>query len=284
MSVGGTVVAVATVIVLFIVLGHNSTNTSGAYPLTAADPAVVQEVTNVSPSVLASVGTGQNQTKPTKISGGSALTGPNGKPEIFYYGAEYCPYCAAERWALIVALSRFGTFSHLSQMTSSSTDVYPSTHTFSFYHSSYTSQYVDFVPLEVQSYQGVSLEIPTAAEQQLIAQYNPNGSFPFIDLANHYTITGASYDPQVLSNLSWQQIAAALSNAQSPIAQNILGTANYLTAAICEATNQQPASVCQAAPIPQVQQALASSTGDSGTPGSLASAPVAVLRSSVLGK
>jgi hypothetical protein len=284
LSVGGTVVAVAAVIVLFIVLGHHSTNTSGAYPVTTANPTVVQKVTNVNPSVLAAVGTGKTQTKPTRLGGNSALTGPNGKPEVFYYGAEYCPYCAAERWALIVALSRFGSFSHLSQTTSSSTDVYPSTHTFSFYQSAYTSPYVDFVPLEVQSYQGVSLETPTAAEQQLINQYNPNGSFPFIDLANHYTITGASYDPQVLSNLSWQQIAAALSNAQSPIVQSILGTANYLTAAICEATNQQLASVCQAAPIPQMQQALSSSTGDTGTPGSLASAPVAVLRSSVLGK
>ncbi len=282
LSIGGTVVAVVGIIVLFIVLGHNSSTSSGSYPLTAADPSVIQEVTSVSSSTLASVGTGQTQTKPTKLNGASSLTGPTGKPEVLYYGAEYCPYCAAERWSMIVALSRFGSFSNLSQTTSSSTDIYPSTHTFSFYHSTYTSQYLDFVPLEVQSYQGVSLETPTAAEQQLINQYNPNGSFPFIDIANQYTITGASYDPQVLSNLDWQQIAAALTNAQSPIAQSILGTANYLTAAICTATSQQPASVCQAAPIPQVQQALNASTGDTGTPGSLLSAPLAVFRAPLL--
>jgi hypothetical protein len=268
------------VIVLFIVLGHNTTSSSGAYPLTTADPIVVQQVTTVSPSVLASVGTGQVQAKPTKISGGSALTGPTGKPEVFYYGAEFCPYCAAERWALIVALSRFGSFSHLSQTTSSSTDAYPSTHTFSFAGSSYTSQYLDFVPLEVESYQGVSLQTPTAAEQRILTQYNPNETFPFIDLANRYLVSGAIYDPQVLSNLNWQQIAAALANPQSAVAQGVLGAANYLTAAMCEATNQQPASVCQAAPIPQVQQALSGSTGTTGTPGNLLAAPVAVLRSS----
>ena len=42
----------------------------------------------------------------------TALTS-NGKPEILYIGAEFCPYCAAERWAIAVALSRFGTLSPL---------------------------------------------------------------------------------------------------------------------------------------------------------------------------
>jgi thiol-disulfide isomerase/thioredoxin len=263
------VVGLGVIIGVFVLISHLSSQAnSGAYPLTDADPTVVQELTSVSPSVLAAVNTGSGkvQATPSKISGGSALTGPTGKPEIFYMGAEYCPYCAAERWALIVALSRFGTFSHLSQTSSSGSDVYPSTPTFSFYHSSYTSLYLDFVSLEEQSFQGVTLETPTAAEQQLINKYNSQGSFPFIDFGNLYTVVGASYDPQVLSNLNWTTIAAALSNAQSPIAQSILGTANYLTAAICAATNQQPSTVCQAEPIPQVEQSLNDATGNTGTP------------------
>jgi thiol-disulfide isomerase/thioredoxin len=264
LTLGGVVVAVAAIIALFIVLGHQASNTGSTYPVTAADPTVMKQVTSVDSSVLAQVGTGSGkvQTKPTKLNGASALTGPTGKPEVFYYGAEYCPFCAAERWPLIVALSRFGTFSNLSQTTSSSTDVYPNTPTFSFYHSSYTSQYIDFVPLEVESYRGVTLQTPTSAQQQIINQYNPNQSFPFISFANRYTINGASYDPQVLNSLDWQAIASALSNPQSPIAQSILGTANYMTAAICQATNQQPASVCQAAPIPEVQQSFGASTGN----------------------
>ena len=44
----------------------------------------------------------------TATTGQPALTS-GGKPEILYVGAEYCPYCAAERWAMVVALSRFGT-------------------------------------------------------------------------------------------------------------------------------------------------------------------------------
>jgi hypothetical protein len=77
----------------------------------------------------------------------------NGKPLVVYVGAEYCPYCAAERWAAVIALSRFGTFSGLGQTHSSSTDVYPNTATLSFHGASYTSQYLQFQGVETQSNQ-----------------------------------------------------------------------------------------------------------------------------------
>ncbi len=281
---GGVLVALVVVIGIFIYLSTQSSSGSGsAYPTTPANPAVVKEVTNVDPSVLAAVGTGSGQVQnpPTAISGSPPpLTGSNGKPEVFYEGAEYCPYCAAERWGMIVALSRFGTFHNLSQTSSSSTDIYPSTPTFSFYHSTYTSQYLDFAPLEEQSYQGTILQQPTTAEEQLITSYNAGGSFPFVDIANRYSLSGASYSPQVLSNFNWQSIADTLSNSQSPVTQGIVGTANYLTAAICQATGQQPASVCQAAPVPQIEQTLTHSTGNSNPRQGIPVALVAVVRTS----
>ena len=51
---------------------------------------------------------------PAKLQGGTPLT-QDGKPKVLYIGAEYCPYCAAQRWALAVALSRFGTFDKLAR-------------------------------------------------------------------------------------------------------------------------------------------------------------------------
>jgi len=42
-------------------------------------------------------------------------------------GRSYCPYCAAERWSIIVALSKFGNFSGLTYMLSSAFDIDPST-------------------------------------------------------------------------------------------------------------------------------------------------------------
>ncbi len=102
---------------------------------------------------------------------------------ITYVGAEYCPYCAAERWALAVALSRFGTFSNLSGTHSSSSDVYPDTQTLSFYGSTYSSPYLTFQPVEEATNQLVdgtyqTLQTPTAAESKLLASYDPDGEHP----------------------------------------------------------------------------------------------------------
>ena len=58
---------------------------------------------------------------------------------------------------------------------------------------------------------------------------------------------GASYNPAVLSGLTWAQIAADLHDPSSPVAKAVLGTANYATAAICSLTGNQPASACTAA-------------------------------------
>ena len=45
---------------------------------------------------------------PKKVKVETALT-EAGLPEMLYMGAEYCPFCAAERWAMVMALSKFGT-------------------------------------------------------------------------------------------------------------------------------------------------------------------------------
>ena len=175
---------------------------------------------------------------------GPVLQGADGKPLITYVGAEYCPYCAAERWALAVALSRFGTFSNLSGTHSSGTDVYPDTQTLSFYGSSYSSPYVDFQAVEEATNQQVggtyqTLQTPTAAQSALMATYDPQGSIPFLDIANRYVITGSSFSPQVLQGLSRGQIArAAVATRPAPVAQAIDGAANDITAAIASVTGQ----------------------------------------------
>jgi Domain of unknown function (DUF929) len=252
---GGTVFVVLIVVAVFLVVkitGHNnnSGNTASSNgPTGTALSSVVSEVTSVPASTLEAVGAGSGvSAKPTTISG-TALTS-NGKPEIFYEGAEYCPYCAAERWAMIVALSRFGTFSGLSTVHSSSTDTDPNTPTWTFYKSSYSSQYVTFTPVETttnipsgNSY--TTLQTPTSAQNAIVTKYDGSqGSIPFIDFGNKYMISGASYDPALINKLTWSQIAADLSNQNSSVAKAIDGVANYMTAAICKLTVNQPANVC----------------------------------------
>jgi hypothetical protein len=286
------VLVVAAVVTIFIYSSRQSSSTATT-DRQPANPAVVNAITHVSPSVLKTVGVGSVQNPPTLLKNQPPLTGPGGKPEVFYFGAEYCPYCAAQRWAVIVALSRFGTFSNLSQTTSSAIDVYPNTPTFSFYGSKYTSRYIDFVPVETTTNQPngnngyLPLQTPTAAELQIVNKYDAPpyttaqaGSIPFMDIGNKYLEVGPGYLPDVLTGQSWQQIATSLSNPSSPTAKGILGTANYLTAAICTATNQQPASVCQAAPIPAIEQALNKTALNSGSIqiGYVGDTPAAVAR------
>jgi hypothetical protein len=171
-------------------------------------------------------------------------------------GAEYCPYCAAERWAMVVALSRFGSFSNLKLIHSSGSDVYPNTPTLSFYKSSYTSQYVQFTPVEMNgTKQNVTLQKPTAAENALLSKYDAPpyiqssnaGSIPFVDIGNQYLTIGAQYQPSSLAGLTWAQVATDIRNPASPVAKGVDGTANALTAAICKITNNAPAAVCSSA-------------------------------------
>src|SRR5438874_585634 len=78
------------------------------------------------------VGKGSTVAKAVIRLNGTPLT-KDGKPEVLYIGDEYCPYCAAERWAMAVALSKFGTFTGLRGIRSSSSDAFPSTPTLTFY-------------------------------------------------------------------------------------------------------------------------------------------------------
>jgi hypothetical protein len=166
------------------------------------------------------------------------------KVVVLYVGAEYCPYCAAERWPLVIALSRFGTFSKLTLTTSSSTDAYPETATFSFRTAAYSSPYVSLQAVETADRSQRPLQSPTAAQQALLGQYDPKGGIPFVDFGNLLTLAGATYSPGDLANLDALAIANALQQPSSKQAQDILGSANLITVAICHATVGAPASVC----------------------------------------
>jgi len=259
----GSIIAVIAVVVAFIVIKANNkpaTNSSNG-PTGAALASVVSKVTNVPASTLDKVGSGSFTGKIQPVKGGTPLTS-GGKPEMLYMGAEYCPYCAAERWSMIVALSRFGTFSGLSTIHSSTTDTPSNIPTFTFHGSSYTSKYLTFTPVEMEtnipdpSTGGyTTLQTPTKAQQALLTKYDAPpyvassdqaGAIPFIYFGGKYLSIGASYDATTLSGLKWDQIAADLNNPDSAVAKAINGTANHITAAICKMTGNQPASACTA--------------------------------------
>jgi thiol-disulfide isomerase/thioredoxin len=233
-------------------IAPGSTSAEDGNGTSALPSGVLSAVESISPSTFAAIGDPTGVSAPTATASKTPLLdASNGEPEILYVGAEYCPYCAAERWAMVVALSRFGTFSGLRATHSSTSDIYPDTNTFSFYGSTYTSPSLDFVPVEEQTNQVVdgaytTLQTPTSSESALLAKYDQApytsepGSIPFLDIANQFVSIGASYTPQVLQGLSMHDIAVQLNDKNSVVATAIDGAANQITAAITAATGVQP--------------------------------------------
>jgi thiol-disulfide isomerase/thioredoxin len=264
---GGSILGVVIIVVAFIVIKANqspaSTSTGPTSAAGTALPAsVVTDITSVPASTLTSVGTGTASTKSiTAVSSAKTLTS-GGKPEVLYIGAQYCPYCATERWAMAVALSRFGTFHGLSGIYSAGgQEVYPHTATLNFYKTSYSSKYLTFTPVEQETVSEKPLEATTAAQTALLTKYDSppyvsaseKGAIPFIDFGGKYFVHGAQYDPQVLSGQTWAQLAAALKDPSSAVAKGADGAANMITATICKITNNQPSSVCTSPTIKTIQ-------------------------------
>jgi hypothetical protein len=260
---GGAIVAVVAVVLAFVLLqgadsGSSGTSAGGSPgPTGASLTALVGKVSSVPAATLDQVGAGAVTAVPSTISGAPLTSG--GKPEMLYMGAEYCPYCAAERWAMIVALSRFGTFKGLATIRSAARDgtgaaeLYPSTATWTFAKASYASKYLTFTPVEEftnvpdKATGGYTkLMTPTPAQQALIQKYDAanQGAIPFIDYGNKYLSVGATYDPGILQGLTWSEIAAGLHQPASPVAKSAGGAANYITAAICGLTRDKPAAAC----------------------------------------
>lgn len=259
-AIWSSVVAIALIIAFIILLANRQSS-----DLTAISPTVASQVTGVSPQTLDKVGAGGLQ---QPLQGAPANTplwkDSSGKPIVFYAGAEYCPFCAAERWSMIVALSRFGTFSNLKAMTSSDTDTPASVPTFSFRGATYTSQYITFIPRELQDRTGQPLYTLSGAEQASFQTYDSPpyvnsqsaGGIPFISFGNQYFAHSAGFGVEILNAQTRDSIAAKLNNPDDGIAQVIDGNANYLTSAICQITGNKPANVCTAAPIPNLQKQL----------------------------
>ncbi|MGI8879810.1 MAG: DUF929 family protein [Jatrophihabitans sp.] len=226
-----------------------------------AASAVIKDVTGVPEAAFNVVSAGSIQTPPKKIDG--TLPPVDGKQRILYVGAEYCPFCAAERWAMVVALSRFGTFTNLGQTSSApAPESYPNTSTLSFHGSTFTSTIVSFTGVETETNQVkngsyTKLDSLSAADEKIFKKYDyapyvssdSGGSIPFVLIGGKYLISGSSYDPTVLQGKTHAEIASALKDANTDISKAIVGTANVITAAICAVTGGKPAAVCTSAGV-----------------------------------
>ncbi|HVA70314.1 MAG TPA: DUF929 family protein [Acidimicrobiales bacterium] len=272
LAIGLVIIVVGALVIIKVASGGNAGG--GPTSFQPADPTTVRELTNVPTSVFNTVGVSSPVapvTAPLALKGQPELktTNASGKslPEVFYIGGEYCPFCAAQRWPTIIALSRFGTWAGLGNMSSYSGDQYPNTPTFTFVRATYKSKYVAFVGVEAYAdylnaagTNYATLQTPTAAENAILTKYDTpkyikglsssqGNPIPFITYANKFLVSGASYLPTMLAGFTRNQIAAGLSNATSPVTEAIITSANDQTAAICSLTKDQPSNVCTSAGV-----------------------------------
>ena len=257
-SVAGVVI----LIVGFIVYTQSQNKATAAGIGDPAPQSVLTALSGVSAKTEAAVGTGGQQIGLEGTPANTPVLTSKGLPEMIYVGAEYCPYCAAERWSTIIALNHFGSFKGLTLMKSSPSDVFANTSTFSFKGATYTSRYLVFSATETEDRNQQQLDTPPAEALQSFNTFdnapytNQQGGIPFVSYANQYLTTAGPYQPSMLQGLTWQQIASQLNNPNSGVTKAIVGTANYETATICKLTNDQPANVCGASYIQQIEATL----------------------------
>lgn len=255
------VVAFAALLVTYVTEGTGTppaTATPGTFAVQAKSLRPLQEIP---PATLRSaVAKWPNEASPLIVLPGS--TPPlrlHGKPELLYVGANYCPYCAAERWAMLIALSKFGTFSGLKGTTSSTTDINPATPTVTFVGSHFTSPYIAFVPVETHgNVAGATGAYPvlqnlTSEQTTLLGHYDAvpyvpptvAGGIPFLDLAGRYMSVGSQYDAAKIAGWDFDRAAAYLASGSNTTSEGLRVAAGYLMRDLCQVTRGAPATACR---------------------------------------
>jgi hypothetical protein len=247
--IAGTAVAVVVIVVAVLVIVFATSGSSGSnnerQPIPAA---VLPQVTTPVPmstlnAALAKESGQGNVVAPTTISGPPRTV--NGKPELLYVGAEFCPICATERWPLTVALNQFGHFTNLRQIHSAADD--GNIATLTYYQAQYTSPYLTFTTYEVENRNHAPLETPPAAVQSLWTNATKNiqggpDTFPFIDMNGKWQLTSAQFADTTFTGASFNSIASAIGNNNNTYGLYINAAAAQLVHSICGAIgNKAPA-------------------------------------------
>lgn len=244
------------VIVAVVVAGLNRPKgavTSAKLSGTISDT-LAKSLAGVPATTYDTVGLGSASATPIKSMSGTVAM-KDGKPRMIYVGAEYCPFCAGERWALVTALSRFGTFTGIEYAVSSATDNPASIPTLSLKDAKFTSQYLSFESYEVQDRDGKALQ---KEPDDVVALQSANGgtAIPWIYYAGKAYQSGSTVDGTVFGDQAQDPIGAALSDSSSALTKTVIGGANLTTARICQTTANKPANVCTSAGVTAAAAAM----------------------------
>jgi len=253
LGIWGVAVVVVVVVCLVIISSLGSATPAakgGSSPASGAPipAALLARLQSVPLNTLMSASTGGIDVSPGSIKD-PRLTSSS-KPELLYIGAEFCPVCATERWAMYVALSKFGTFSpEPGEIHSAVRD--GDIQTLTFYETKFISPYLTFTPVETTTNEPdgdyyVSLQEPTQ-EQLRLWESHTGQSFPWLDFGGDKDLTSAQYDPTVLEGMTFNSIASQVGNNSTVVGADIDASAKVLIQTICGTlTSNKPADVCNA--------------------------------------
>jgi thiol-disulfide isomerase/thioredoxin len=247
------VLVIGAAVVLFLAGGGSGANATATAASGSVPVGSVPAGANP-PSAAASVALGQIR----RESGEPLLDG--GKPLVFFMGAEWCPFCASERWGLVEATSRFGKWSGLRELRSrEGQDYFPALATYDLSQATYTSDYISIRHKEVATVEGDPLQKLGSFEEGLVNGYDKLGSVPFLFASGpvgRYTVE-LPFSPGLLDGdgfVSLRKEVAA--GAPTPAVEAIGGQADAITALICKLDGRQPASVCAKGSIPALEEEL----------------------------
>jgi hypothetical protein len=171
---------------------------------------------------------------------------PGNKVRVFFLGAQYWPFCAAERWALVSALERFGTL----------TGYTPETHapglagfrlvpTYDLRTAVYTSAYLAYSDKEIFDKDNTPLDTFDNDEQSIVDQFNPQATFPFLIINGQYAQFDSGYSPGLIDGMDFATLRSQLDAGEQNDATNAINAeADLITKYLCHSTGGEPATTC----------------------------------------
>jgi len=212
----------------------------------------------------------------------------NGKPSVIYLGSITCIWCAANRWSMALALSRFGNFTYLFKGYSAMQDgdaptlYWAPTHYASTnvtFGSFYESDYVNFLPIEESAPVSGGFSLQPLSALQTYA--NKTDNLAYIDAMKYvvsinsfagtpYSIWGDYVAPgsdarafgnnsqsSDLLNMTHEELLQQIANPTSQLGWTEYAGADYYAAMICKSINNA-APVCGLKSIKAMESTLGS--------------------------
>jgi len=170
------------------------------------------------------------------------LKRPSGKSLVFFMGAGFCPFCAAERWAIVNALANFGNWEGLAETVSAGQDEkYLNIPTVSFAQAKYTSDYVEFIGRETADRYFEPLQELGEKDYEILDMFNPDQIIPFLLIDGQFMQVGAGYSPQILEGMDHIKVRTELENPKSAVGKTMRAEIDNIVALVCKSTGSKTA-------------------------------------------